>query len=61
MDFEDSDGLADALLRLHDEAERARLAQGAIRKARRDFTKQAQARSILELFDQASGPAASLA
>lgn len=61
VDFEDSDGLADALLRLHDEAERARLAQGAIRKARRDFTKQAQARSILELFDQASGPAASLA
>ena len=61
VDFEDVDGLADALLRLSDEAERHRLSQGAIRKARRDFTKHAQARSILELFDQTSGPAASLA
>ena len=61
VDFEDVDGLANAMLRLNDEAERHRLAQGAIRKARRDFTKEAQARSILALFDQASGPSPSLA
>jgi glycosyltransferase involved in cell wall biosynthesis len=61
VDFEDTEGLADAIIRLSDETERERLSQGAMRKARREFTKQAQARSILSLFDEGSGKAPSLA
>lgn len=55
VDFEDAEGLADAIVQLADDAERERLSKGAIRKAMRDFTKQAQARAILDLFDDAGG------
>lgn len=61
VDFEDAGGLADAIVRLTDDAERQRMSQGALRKARREFTKQAQARSILSLFDEAAGKAQSFA
>lgn len=55
VDFEDVEGFADAMVQLSDDAERTRLSQGAIRKARREFTKQAQARSVLALFDGTDG------
>ena len=61
VDFEDVDGLADAIVRVSDDRARERLSRGAMDKARREFTKQAQARSILSLFDEGSGKASSLA
>ncbi len=61
VDFEDADGLADAIVRLADDGERERMSQGAMRKARREFTKQAQARSILSLFDEGAVKAQSFA